>query len=454
MTAESSAKPLSSRQRELQALVQALRAGVVPAAGQQHIQVGRLAEVQAFLTDMQRVASVVSDDVAERGAGSAFRVLIGEYGSGKTFFLGLVKSMALEKKFVVLQADLTPERRLHATSGQARLLYAEALRSMSTRAKPQGGALTSVLDRLVQRCHEEAAEQGLTFEAVWQAKLSVLRAEVLGHDFCSVLDRYAQSVVNKDEAVTQAALRWLRGEYPTRTEARQALGVRSIIDDATVYDHLKLWAQLVRLAGYAGLWVQFDELVNLYKLAHVPARNANYEQVLRMLNDTLQGRAPGLGIVLAGTPEFLLDTRRGMHSYPALQSRLPDISLVAGLRDLNAPVLRLAALSAEEYFLLLQKVERVSAAQGEQALPALSAEDLRQFMDKCLVWYGPSFFQTPRKSIVRFMQCLSMREQYPQMSWSQLLGEDTPGASPLAAAQGEMSSAESDDEALADFKLG
>ena len=324
-------------QPDRHAIIQALRAGVVPRLGLQHIQVGRAREIAEMVRDVERIVE----------GGAAIRFVIGEYGSGKTFFLNLVRLVALEKGLVVLSADLAPDRRIHATGGQARSLFAELTRNASTRTKPDGGALASVVERFVTQAIREAKTAERTPGAVIRDKLGHLEELTGGYDFATVIAKYWEGHETGDEELKSNASRWLRAEFATRTDARKALGVRTIIDDASVYNHLKLMSAFVRQAGYSGLLVALDELVNLYKLTSSQARNANYEQILRILNDVLQGSAAHLGFVLGGTPEFLMDTRRGLYSYEALQSRLAENTFARdGLVDLSGPVVRLSSLTS------------------------------------------------------------------------------------------------------------
>ena len=251
--------------KERDAALQALRAGVVPRLGIRHVQVGRAREVQQTVLDMTRIAD----------GGSAVRFVIGEYGSGKTFFLTLARNVAAEKKLVVMNADLSPERRLHASGGQARTLCAELVLSMSTRTKPDGGALASVLERFLGEVRKLAAAEGRDPGDVIRDRLETVREGVAGFDFAEVVVRYWQGFEEGNETIKTAALRWLRAEYSLKSEAREALGVRAIIDDAGVYDHLKAISRLVRLAGYDGTLVVLDEMVNLYKLVNSQARTSN-----------------------------------------------------------------------------------------------------------------------------------------------------------------------------------
>ena len=399
------------KRRERDTVIQALRAGVVPRLGLQHIQVGRAREIAEMVRDMERIVE----------GGTAIRFVIGEYGSGKTFFLNLVRLVALEKGMVVLSADLAPDRRIHATGGQARSLFAELTRNASTRTKPDGGALASVVERFVTQAIREADSGKQTPDAVIRDKLGHLEELTGGYDFATVIANYWEGHETSDEELKSNSLRWLRAEFATRTDARKALGVRTIIDDASVYDHLKLMAEFVRQAGYGGLLVALDELVNLYKLTSSQARNANYEQILRILNDVLQGSATHLGFVLGGTPEFLMDTRRGLYSYEALQSRLAENSFARdGLVDLSGPVLRLSNLTPEDMFVLLGNVRRVFFGDDETGVPD---EALEAFMAHCSNRIGDAYFRTPRNTVTAFVSMLSVIEQNPGTAWQDLVGD-------------------------------
>lgn len=403
--------PIRAKDRD--AVIQSLRAGVVPRAGQHLIQVGRGREVETLVGDIDRIAD----------GGSTFRFVIGEYGAGKTFFLNLIRAVAMERKLVVATADLNPDRRLHASGGQARSLYAELMRNLATRTKPEGGALAGIVEKFIATAKAEAKASGQAAESVIRAKLDHLTELVNGYDFADVIAAYCRGVEEGQDQLKSDAIRWLRGEFSTRTDARAALGVRSIVDDASVYDQLKLMARFVRLAGFGGLLVSLDELVNLYKLANAQARNANYEQLLRMLNDSLQGTAVGLGFVLGGTPEFLMDTRRGVYSYSALQSRLAQNTFaVDGLVDFSGPVVRLSALTAEDFYLLLGKIRHVYASGNPEGY-LLPDSAIAGFMEHCANRIGDSFFRTPRTTTTSFINLLAVLEQNPGADWKQLLGQ-------------------------------
>lgn len=443
------------RPRERDAIIQSLGAGVVPRIGQQHIQVGRVDEVEALLKDIERITD----------GGAGMRFVIGEYGSGKTFFLHLIRSIALERKLVTVHADLTPDRRLQASGGEARALYAELMRNLATRAKADGGALASVVERFVTTALAAAKQRGVPPESVIHEHLHQLTEMVGGYDFANVIAAYWRGHDTGNEQLKSDAVRWLRAEFTTKTDARAALGVRTIINDEGFYDHLKLMARFVRLAGYGGLLVCLDEIVNIYKLSNTKARNGNYERILGILNDSLQGAAVGLGFLLGATPESLLDTRRGMYSYEALQSRLAENTFaVKGLIDLNGPVLRLASLSAEDLFVLLRNIRHVFAA-GDPAKYLLPDEGLQAFMAHCSKRIGDAYFRTPRTTIKEFVHLLSVLEQNRQVSWHELVGsipvepDHDPDEAPApdtdeepAAAANQVSVEEPEDE-LASFRL-
>ena len=434
------------RPKDRDALMQALRAGVVPRVGQHLIQVGRAHEIDALIRDIDRLVD----------GGTAFRLVIGEYGSGKTFFLNLVRSIALEKKLVATSADLNPDRRLQASDGKARSLYAELSKNLSTRTKPDGGALPGIVEKFIYTATTEATASKTEVETVIQQKLARLSEMVNGYDFAQVIAAYWRGHQQGNDTLKSDAIRWLRGEFTTKTDARNALGVRTIVDDSALYDQLKLMGVFVRLCGFSGLLVCLDEMVNLYKLSNAQARNANYEQLLRILNDVLQGTNEGLGFVLGGTPEFLLDTRRGLYSNAALQSRLAENTFAKdGLVDFQHPVVRLSSLTQEDFLVLLHKIQHVFAGGDEKRHP-LPDEALGAFMAHCHERIGEAYFRTPRTTITTFVNLLSVLQQNPGSQWKDLVGEmpitaDNGGATATTEDIGDAVPA-ADDE-FAKFKL-
>ena len=433
------------RARDRDAILQSLAAGVAPRRGLHHVQVGRLDEVSALLGDLDRVID----------GGSAIRFVIGEYGSGKSFFLHLIRSAALEKNLVTMHGDLTPDRRIYGTNGQARSLYAELARNLSTRTNPEGGGLASVVERFIGQAQKEARAADGNVEDVIHLHLNSLSELVGGYDFAEVVAAYWRGHDQGDANLKAAAVRWLRGEYATRTDARSALGVRTIVDDDNVYDQLKLLARFVHLAGYTGLLVALDELVNLYKLANTRARSSNYEQILRILNDCLQGTVSHLGFLMAGTPEFLTDTRRGLYSYEALQSRLSANTFAShGLKDFSGPVLRLPNLTPEELFIVLTKLRHIHAG-GDLEMYALPDDALHAFMDHCSRQIGQAYFRTPRSTIRTFVQLLTILEQNQGAAWTDIIGNVpiTPEANPDIIGPDNVESDETPGDELVTFRL-
>jgi hypothetical protein len=415
------------RPKDRDLIVQALRAGVVPRAGQHLVQVGRVKEVEVMLRDVERIGE----------GGAVFRIVIGEYGAGKTFFLNLIRATAMAQKLVTVHADLNPDRRLQGSGGQARSLFAELMKNLSTRARPDGGALSGVVEKFVVQAKTDGKTQDVSLEDVIRARLSPLTEMVGGYDFADVLAAYARAFEDGNDQLKADAVRWLRGEFTTKTEARAALGVRTIIDDDQMYDFLKLFARFVRLAGFGGLLVCLDELVNLYKLANRQAR------------DVLQGTTEGVGFLLGGTPEFLLDSRRGLYSYPALQSRLAENTFAAkaGLVDYSGPVLRLTSLTPEDFYVLLQKLRHVYAF-GDPAKYLLPDEGIEAYMVHTAKRLGEAYFRTPRTTITAFLNLLALLEQHPGTDWRPLLDAVRIEADTGAALEQAV---ESDD--LASFKL-
>lgn len=429
------------RPRDRDAILQSLSAGVVPRRGLQFIQVGRAGEVKALLQDLDRVAD----------GGGAIRFIIGEYGSGKTFFQQLIRMAALEKNLVTMHADFNPDRRLHGSQGQARSLYAELTRNMATRSSPEGGAIGAVVEKFISATMDAARQNDTNVPAEMRRRMASLSELVGGFDFAHVIEAYWRGFQEGNADLQAAAIRWLRGEYSTKTEARQDLGVRIIVDDANIYDQIKLLSRFVVLAGYSGLYVVLDEAVNLYKLTSTQARTSNYEQLLRIVNDALQGSVEHLGFMVAGTPEFLTDTRRGVYSYEALQSRLSENRyLGAGLTDYSGPVIRLASLTPEELYVLLSRLLLVYGP-DERGQLLLPDEAVTAFMRHSSERIGSDYFRTPRTTIRAFVQLLAVLQQNPGTQWTDIIGaiEVVPDKDESAAVIGTSD----DGDDLATFRL-
>lgn len=403
------------------ALINSLSAGVVPRIGLEYVAVGRAEEIKALLLDLEDIAA----------GGASFRLIVGRYGSGKSFLLQLLRNHAMDRGFVVADADLSPERRLSGTNRQGVATYRELMKNLATRTRPDGGALAAILERWISGIETEVASQtglGLRDQAFLQAVESRImevvggmEGLVHGFDFATVLSTYWRGHRSGDEDLQDAALRWLRGEYATKTDAKAALGVRVIVDDDSWYDYVKLLARFVTSIGYQGMVILLDEVVNLYKISHSLSRQSNYEKLLTMFNDTMQGKAENLGIVVGGTPQFVEDARRGLYSYEALRSRLAESRfLQAGLRYTSSPILRLQPLTHEELYVLLTRLQDVYAAHFQQEI-SLSAAELTAFLQEAVNRLGAEQMLTPREIIRDFITVLNLLRQNPDLSFADLV---------------------------------
>ena len=404
-------------------LINSLKGGVVPRVGLPYITVGREAEIGALLRDLDIVAD----------GGASFRFVVGRYGSGKSFLLQTIRNHAMGKNFVVADADLSPERRLQGSKGQGLATYRELVRNLSTRTRPEGGALTLVLDRWISGVQAAVAADGIlpddpNFASEVERRIYVvigdLREMVHGFDFAKLLAEYYRAHVEGDDETKAYVTKWFRGEYRTKTEARQELGITTIISDEDWYDYVKLLARFLVGAGYAGLVVLVDELVNLYKIPNAISRQYNYETILAMYNDAMQGRAQHLGIIMGGTPQAIEDRRRGLYSYEALRSRLTQGRFGReGMLDLLAPVIRLQPLTHEELFVLIEKLADIHADLFGYTR-SLTEDDLAEFLQLELGRVGAQSHITPREVIRDFIEMLDIMWQNPSITVAGLIGSD------------------------------
>lgn len=442
---------LNIKRRERDAVLQSLQAGLVPRIGGHLIQVGRKREIESLFKDIERI----------KDGGSAFRLAVGNYGAGKSFFLGLCRSVALQNNLVVASADLAMGRRFHSKEGQAQALYAELMCNLAIKTKPDGDALRNICEGWIAKIKTEVTASGGGDEAVKQrilADLTDLHSYVGGFEFSEVLAKYYEGYVAMNDVLQSNALRWLKGGYQTRTESRNDLGVRRIIDDSCYYDSIKMLARFVRKAGYGGMMVCFDEAVVLsHRISNKQAKEANYEMILTMFNDCYQGSAQGVGILLAGTTEFLEDGRRGLYSYAALKTRL--VSHTVGkeqIVDFSSPVLKLATLTPEELFVLLCNITHVHA-NGIHDKWLLSQEAIHAFLEHSHKTLGASSFKTPRDIVRAFVTLLNVLEQNPSLEWQALMGQclsNSGQSKPSAEEEIANGVGVSSEEDMSTFKLG
>ena len=407
--------------RIAQTLINSLKGGVVPRVGLQYVTVGRAAEIDALLRDVEIIAD----------GGASFRFIMGKYGSGKSFLLQTIRNYVMARNFVVLDADLSPERRLQGTRGQGLATYKELVRNMSTKTKPEGGALSLILDRWISNVQQEVmADAQLSMTDPALAKLvekkisSViysLNEMVHGFDFARLLTLYYQAYVGGDDETKAKVLKWFRGEYNTKTEARQELGVNIVITDDDWYEYLKIFAVFLTQAGYAGMLVLIDELVNIYKIPNAITRQYNYEKILTMYNDAMQGKARHIGFILCGTPQCMEDPRRGIYSYEALRSRLAEGHFSGEHKDLLSPVIRLLPLTNEEMLILIEKLADIHAGLYEYK-QIVTQQDMVDFIGIEFSRIGADTHITPREVIRDFIEVLDIIYQNPGMKVRTLLG--------------------------------
>ena len=405
-------------------IINSLKGGVVPRIGLPYITVGRESEIDAFLNDIEIIGE----------GGAAFRFIVGKYGSGKSFLLQTVRNYAMDKNMVVADADLSPERRLQGTRGQGLATYKELIRNMSTKTRPEGGALTLILDRWISGLQTEVMrENSFTIEdsripALTERKISEvissLSEMVHGFDFARLLTVYYKAYLNGDDESKARVVKWFRGEYTTKTEAKAELGVNIIITDDDWYEYIKLFALFLKKAGYSGLLILIDELVNIYKIPNSITRQYNYEKILTMYNDTMQGKAQYMGIIMSGTPQCIEDTRRGVYSYEALKSRLTEGRFGKGeLKDMSAPVIKLAPLTNEELLLLIEKLTEILAVLYEYA-PNVTENDMIEFIKLEFSRIGADSAITPREVIRDYIELLNIIHQNPGTDIKTLLSSD------------------------------
>ncbi|AKG22329.1 ATP-binding protein [Calothrix sp. 336/3] len=406
------------------AIINSLGAGVVPRMGLEYIAVGREQELNSLLKNL--------DDIAEGIA--AFRFIIGNYGSGKSFILQLIRNQAMEQGFVVTDADLSSERRLVGSNNEGLATYRELMSRLATKTRPDGGALISILEGWINKIQQEVVqttgmrpnEEGFDnqVEAKIREIIQYVEDLVHGFDFGTVIIAYWRGYRLDDDELKAAALRWLRGEFTTKTEAKAALGVRVIIDDDSWYDYIKLWAKFIAEIGYKGLLVLLDEAVNLYQIPVTVSREKNYNRLLGIFNDTMQCKAEHLGFIVSGTNKFLEDPNRGLFSDQAWRRRTKESRFLAqaGVQEQIGPVMRLNPLTEGEILTLLQRLTEIHT-QNFATSVKLKPQDLKAFVQEIVNRLGADALLTPGEIVRDFISILNVLHHSSQVSFHELISD-------------------------------
>ncbi len=404
-------------------VINALKGGVVPRVGLEYITVGRAREIDAILHDIDIIAD----------GGATFRFIVGKYGSGKSFLLQTIRNYATAKGFVVADADLSPERRFAGTRGQGLATYKELIRNMSVKSKPDGGALPLILEKWISGIQSQVARtcdiNDPAFNNMVEQQIFAVAGElegmVNGFEFAKAVLAYWRAYREDDAHTKSNVLKWFRGEYTSKKEARDELSINYIVTDETWYDFLKVFAAFMVRAGYAGMLIMVDELVNIFKIPNSITRQNNYEKLLTMYNDTLQGKAKHIGFLMGCTPQCVEDRYKGIFSYEALRSRLSEGHFASDdVKDLSAPIIRLSMLTQEEMYVLVEKLRDIHAGLFDYT-PTLTHEDLLYFLNVEYNRVGADTHITPREIIRDFVELVNILYQNPQKSVAQILGSNS-----------------------------
>lgn len=409
--------------REAASIIDALTAGVVPNSGIRSIVVGRDKEVSAIVESLKNVAD----------GQNVMKFWIGEFGSGKSFMFHLMKAIALKMKFVVASADFNPDIRVYSNDGKSVALYRQLMNNLSIQTKPDGGALTILLEKWIGNIVTEVSSENKISPSELQLPENNYLVEVKisqiinsmtdagGFDIGLVISRYFQGYIKGNDQLRRNALKWLQGEYVSKIEARQALGVHEIVNDQNYFDILCCLSKLFVSMGYAGFLINMDEAINLYKIPLSPMREKNYEKLLSFYNYCYQGNGKNMFINVAGTKDFLYNERRGLYSYEALRTRLmPNKYTSKSVIDFSQPVIVIEPIGMEDILILLNNLRDIFNLRHNSNLE-ITDEQVVMFMEELYNRPGASEFLLPRDVIRDFLNILSTLRQNPQIRFEDLI---------------------------------
>lgn len=402
--------------KEASVIIKSLEGGVVPSIGVQHLLVGRNREVEELI----KILDTISD------GGSDIRFWVGDFGSGKSFMLATIEQIALQKDFVVSSLDLNPSRRFYATDRKAVALYTEIIDNIKTKTARNGNVLNTIIEEWLNRIFQIVADSYAIdiSDIIAGSKQKEVKNEILNtignfsavglsFEFGQALIKYYEAFIEDNRLLGTNALRWMRGDITTKTEAKKALGINQIINDDNWFDALKNMSELFLAIGYSGFVVNFDEAVNLYKIPQSVTRERNYERILNIYNECKSNIAKGLFINFGATRKTIFDENRGLSSYGALKGRLGnEESMDNKLVNTNRTVLGLKPLTNEEIYTLLENLVNVYNVNYKESI-SISEDEIVAYMQGQLNRPGADEFLTPRAVIKDFIEILDLKRQNP-----------------------------------------
>ncbi|MBU5427676.1 ATP-binding protein [Tissierella pigra] len=402
--------------KEADNIIKALEGGVVPRRGIQHLLVGRNEEVQEIISILESITQ----------GGSDIRFWIGDFGSGKSFMLRTIESIAVQKNFVVSTVDLTPTRRFYSSDGKAKSLYNEIINNIVIQTSQDGNAINTIIEEWINRIITNISErdnipinQLLMIENKKIVENEILnitscfKSVGLSYELGQAISKYYEGIAEDNKVLKLKALRWIRGDIDTRTESKRELGIERIINDDNWYDAIKNLAELFSDIGYSGFVVNFDEAVNLYKLPMAQTRERNYEKILNIFNECKSNTARGLFINFGATRKTIFDEHRGMSSYGALKGRLgSDGNLNSRLINTNKTALLLKPLTVEEIYTLLDNLNSIYNIHYRKNI-SMTTENIQIYMEEQLNRPGAAEFLTPRAVIKDYLEVLDLIRQNP-----------------------------------------
>lgn len=412
--------------KEASTIIKSLEAGVVPDIGLGHLLVGRKAEVDELIKILSHIEDGDSD----------LRFWVGDFGSGKSFMLKTIENLALSKNFVVSTIDLNPSRRFYATDRKAVNLYSTVLENIRTKNLRSGNVIESIIEQWISTIFKNLSdEKGYDLKELMAGfyrdevigiileTLSRFEAVGLSYELGQAISKYYEGFITGDRILKLKAIRWIRGDITTKTEAKKELGINEIINDDNYFEAIKNLAELFREIGYQGFVINFDEAVNLYKLPHSTTRQRNYEKILNIYNECKSNLAKGLFINLAATRKTVFDESRGLASYGALKGRLgTEASMDSDFINTNKTVLGLKVLSDEEIYTLLENLVSIYNIHYKTKID-FTSDQIVTYMEGQLNRPGADEFLTPRAVIKDFIEILDIKRQNPDAEISDLLRE-------------------------------
>lgn len=392
----------------LREIIDSLRNGTVPAEGTENIAVG----IDEELTEIQDQIERTREDK------SAFKFIIGDYGSGKTFFSTSVREMAYDKKFVVSSVVISQETPLHKFEE----LYRKIMEGMRTSENKKIPAFNFILEEWLLNIEDKVIEiEGLDpyedskkFQIEMNKRINeeLMIVGSIAASFANAIRAFYKAKYEGDTVLAQGAVAWLKGDN-VRAELKSKLGVIGTITRENSFEFFRALLQMIKTAGYEGLMIILDEVETVQKLVRKDMRSAAYENLRFFIDESDRNSFPSCFFLYTGTTD-LMESEKGFKSLEPLYQRI-KVEREKGdkFKNLRQPVMFLDGLNRDRLYEVACRVRNIHG-QVYSWMPndKLTDDFIKRLINDMTLGFGGEINIGPRGFLRTLIDILDKSQMY------------------------------------------